>query len=231
MTIGVMDSGIGGLNVLASLMKYRCANRYLYLADDKNLPYGEKSGEELKRIALGGARRLIERGANVIVFGCNTLSVTALDFVRKKIVPPVFGLHPRPELLAGKALLMTTPTTALFLPRIGGNVRLLTPANLAEIVDERYPDLSLAERYLSPLLSPYADTENLYLGCSHYLYAKEIVKASLPRARIFDGVEHLAALVRAVLPASESKNPSIEMVFTGEKQVERYLAILASLLK
>lgn len=231
MTIGVMDSGIGGLNVLASLMKYRCANRYLYLADDKNLPYGEKSGEELKEIAIMGAKRLIERGANVIVFGCNTLSVTALEHVRKIVIPPVFGLHPRPELLAGKALLLSTPTTALFLPRIEANVRLLTPAALASLIDENYPDLSPAERYLSPLLSPYADAESVYLGCSHYLYAKPLIQRLLPKAKIQDGTDALAALVAAVLPHGGCKDPSVQFLFSAKDQSERYYEILRSLLK
>ena len=231
MTIGVMDSGIGGLNVLAALIKNRVADRYIYLSDGANLPYGNKGGGALKEIALAGCRDLAERGANAIVFGCNTLSVSALDYVRKRVVPPVFGLVPRPDLLSGRALMMTTPTTALYLPKIEKNVSLLTPAELASVIDGEYPKSEATSAYLSPLLLPYGDCEEAYLGCTHYLYAKEVIKRFLPHAKIYDGVEHLAALVRAVLPPSESKNPSIEMVFTGKKQVERYLSVLSSLLK
>ena len=231
MKIGVTDSGIGGLNVLAALIKNRCGDGYVYLSDGKNLPYGEKSGEELKTIALENAKRLIERGANVSVFGCNTLSVSALDYVRKRVVPPVFGLAPRPDLLLGRSLLMTTPTTALFLPRIEGDVCLLTPQKLAEIIDNEFPQSALTEGYLRPLLSPYFDYQTVYLGCSHYLFAKPIIKRLLPNAKFMDGVENLAALLGAVLPETGCKNPSIELLFTGENQTERYLAILSSLLR
>ena len=207
MTIGVMDSGIGGLNVLAALIKKRVGDRYIYLSDGANLPYGNKGGGALKEIALKGCRKLAERGANAIVFGCNTLSVSSLDYVRKRVIPPVFGLIPRPDLLVGKSLLLTTPTTALYLPKIEDGVSLLTPAELASKIDEEYPDTRGTESYLSPLLLPYRDYETVYLGCSHYLYAKEVIKRAIPKAKILDGVDHLAALVRAVLPMSESKNP------------------------
>ena len=231
MKIGVMDSGIGGLNVLAALIKHRCGDGYVYLSDGKNLPYGDKSGEELKAIALAGATRLAERGANVIVFGCNTLSASALDYVRKRVVTPVFGLMPRPDLLCGKALLMTTPATALFLPKVPGNVSVLTPRSLARILDRNYPKIDTAEEYLRPLLLPYRDADEAYLGCSHYLFAKEVIKRLLPHAKMLDGVENLAALVRAVLPDNSCKNPSIELCFTGEDQTRRYTQILSILLK
>ena len=231
MTIGVMDSGIGGLNVLAALIKNRCGDRYIYLSDGANLPYGSKAGDELRALALEGCERLTERGANVIVFGCNTLSVSTLDYVRKKVIPPVFGLYPRPDLLSGKALLLTTPTTALYLPKIERNVTLLTPPDLASVIDEEYPETSKTSADLSPLLLPYRDYDEVYLGCSHYLYAKAIVRRLLPRAKILGGCEHLAKMIRAVLPSEECKNPSIELVFTGKNERKRYLGILSDLLK
>ena len=231
MTIGVMDSGIGGLNVLAELIKNRCGDRYIYLSDGANLPYGEKTGETLTRIALAGTEKLIERGANCIVYGCNTLSVSALDQVRKRVIPPVFGLIPRPDLLSGRSLLLTTPTTALYLPKIEREVSLLTPAALASLIDGEYPDTEGISRYLSPLLLPYADCETVYLGCSHYLYVAEVIRRVIPRAKILSGVPHLAALVRAVLPETGCRNPTIEMLFSGEDERTRYLSILSSLLK
>ncbi len=231
MKIGVTDSGIGGLNVLSTLIKERCGDSYIYLADGKNLPYGDKNGEELRQIALENARQLADRGANAIVFGCNTLSVSALDYVRKRVVPPVFGLMPRPDLLGKKSLLLVTPTTALYLPKIEKDVSLLTPKELASLIDGEYPETRRTDAYLSPLLLPYADVETVYLGCSHYLFAKDSVRRILPRAKILDGAAHLAGLIKAVLPETGCKNPSLEFVFTGKDQTERYLGILASLLR
>lgn len=225
-----MDSGIGGLNVLAALIKRRAGDRYIYYSDGAHLPYGDKSAEELERIALKGVRVLTERGAQVVVFGCNTLSVCALDRVRKQVRPPVFGLIPRPELCNGKTLLLTTPATALYLPKIGENVALLTPTNLARIIDEEYPLAEATRCYLSPLLSPYEGCESVYLGCSHYLYARPLFKALLPQAKIYDGCEMLAALVSAVLPSEGSRDPTVDFLFGGRKEEERYYRILRRLL-
>ena len=231
MQIGVLDSGIGGLNVLASLIKHRCGEKYLYLADTRNLPYGDKSREELREIALAGVRKLIEAGANLLVLGCNTLSISALDYLRKRVELPLFGLSPRPELLSGKSLMMVTPATALSLPRIEPNVSLLTPARLASLIESDYPNQRRIKEYLTPLLLPYADCESLYLGCSHYLYAKETIRSLLPRAKMQDGCDRLAALVRAVLPPSQPKSAEVDFLFTGENRTERYAGILQSLLR
>jgi len=230
MIIGVTDSGIGGLNVLAALIKRRCGDGYLYLADGANLPYGSKSADELRQIALKSALTLERMGANVIVFGCNTLSVTALEYVRQNVKAPVFGLRPRPELLSGKALLMTTPTTALYLSKIEPNVSLLTPRKLASLIDEEYPSTERVRAYLSPLLLPYGEVERVYLGCSHYLYAKNVVSDLMPHAAISDGTESLADLIHAVLPPTENKHPSVAFRFTGKSESERYARILTELI-
>ena len=230
MMIGVTDSGIGGLQVLAPLLKRRCCDDYLYLADGANLPYGSKSPERLRDIALENARALERMGADVIVFGCNTLSVTALDHVRKHVASPVFGLRPRPELLGRKALLIATPTTALYLPKIEPSVSLLTPAELAAMIDADYPDLERVKEYLSPLLVPYEGVETVYLGCSHYLYAQPVIAELLPGAKVTDGTEALAAMIRAVLPDEGRKDPSVTFRFTGRAEDARYARILTELI-
>ena len=225
-----MDSGIGGLSVLAALVKRKCAENYVYFSDGANLPYGEKSKSELVEIALKGVQTLTERGANVLVFGCNTLSSCALDAARNAFAGPTFGLLPRPENSAGKTLLLTTPTTALYLPRLKENVSLLTPRKLAPLIDATYPDLEKVEAYLSPLLFPYRDAESLYLGCSHYVFAKRVFRNAIPQAEIRTGVEELADLVKAVLPAGRVGGQNADFLFSGKDDTRRYAAILSSLL-
>lgn len=230
MTIGVMDSGIGGLGVLAELVKRKCAENYVYFSDGENLPYGNKTKNELREIALRGVKILRERGANVLVFGCNTLSSAALDAARNAFVGPTFGLLPRPEFCLGKSLLLTTPTTALFLPKLSEDLSLLTPPDLAALIDGDYPDLTNVEAYLSPLLAPYADAESVYLGCSHYVFARSVFRKALPKAKILSGINALADLVKAVLPAANVKSQNVDFLFSGKNQTDRYAAILSSLL-
>jgi len=230
MIIGVIDSGIGGLYVLSRLIGKKCADRYLYFSDGANLPYGDKSAEEVRRIALEGTMRLAEMGANAVIFGCNTLTVCALDYVRKRVTVPLFGLLPRPELSLGKTLLLATPATGSYLPPLGKNVLLLTPPRLASIIDREYPLSSETARYLSPLLIPYKDVDSVYLGCSHYYFAKEVIKGALPRAKIMEGSDALSHLVKAVLPAVTVNNQNVDFIFSGRNETARYATILSSLL-
>ena len=230
MIIGVMDSGIGGLGVLSRLIGKKCADRYLYFSDGANLPYGDKSAEEVRRIALEGTKRLADMGANAVIFGCNTLTVCALDYVRKRVALPLFGLLPRPELSSGKTLLLTTPATGSYLPPLGKNVLLLTPPRLASMIDREYPKTSETERYLTPLLAPYGDVDSVYLGCSHYTFAKEVIKKAIPHAKITEGSDALSHLVKAVLPPVTVKNQSVDFIFSGRNESARYADILSSLL-
>ena len=230
MMIGLIDSGIGGTTVLAKLLKRKCACRYLYLADNANLPYGNKTREELCRIAAENVRTLTKRGANVIIFACNTLSVCALDTVRKETALPLFGLIPRPELTFGNALVLTTPATGSYLPSLPRGTALLTPDRLAALIDRNYPNMREVTRYLSPLLVPYKDVECAYLGCSHYLLAEEVIRALLPRAKLMEGATSLADLVQAVLPPVTVKNATVDFLFTGRDETERYSHILSDLL-
>ena len=82
--IGVFDSGVGGLTVLAALRARLPAEDYLYLGDTARLPYGTKSGETVVRYALQAADALVERGVKALVVACNTASAVALPALRDR---------------------------------------------------------------------------------------------------------------------------------------------------
>ena len=103
-TIGVYDSGIGGLTTLAALMRRlpRCSFRYY--ADNARMPFGTKTAEEVKEATCRALSRM-RRECDAIVLGCNTASVTADP-------PGVFKLRPRlDEEELSSVLLLATPLT------------------------------------------------------------------------------------------------------------------------
>ena len=71
-TIGVFDSGFGGLTVLRALLPRIAGAHYLYLGDTARLPYGAKSQETIARYAVESARFLAQSGAEFLVIACNT---------------------------------------------------------------------------------------------------------------------------------------------------------------
>ncbi|GAC1361136.1 MAG: glutamate racemase [Acidobacteriaceae bacterium] len=91
-TIGVFDSGFGGLTVLRALLPLLPGTRFLYLGDTARLPYGSKSRETISRYALSSARFLHEHDADLLVVACNTASALALDDIRAALPIPVIGV-------------------------------------------------------------------------------------------------------------------------------------------
>jgi glutamate racemase len=92
LTIGVFDSGFGGLTVLRELLPLVGGAHCVYLGDTARLPYGSKSRETIVRYALSSARFLQQRGAQLLVVACNTATALALDELRTALPIPVVGV-------------------------------------------------------------------------------------------------------------------------------------------
>ena len=83
-TIGVFDSGFGGLTVLKALLELIPDADYLYFGDTARLPYGSKSVETVARYAVEAAHYLEAHGAQLLVIACNTATALALDRLRRQ---------------------------------------------------------------------------------------------------------------------------------------------------
>ncbi len=91
-TIGVFDSGFGGLTVLRALLPLIPNADYIYLGDTARLPYGSKSRETIARYAVSSAKFLHEQGADLLVIACNTATALALEDIQQAIPIPVIGV-------------------------------------------------------------------------------------------------------------------------------------------
>ncbi len=91
-TIGVFDSGFGGLTVLRALLPLIPGARYLYLGDTARLPYGSKSRETITRYAVSSAKFLADQGADLLVIACNTASALSLEDIQQSLPIPVVGV-------------------------------------------------------------------------------------------------------------------------------------------
>jgi glutamate racemase len=92
LTIGVFDSGFGGLTVLRELLPLVAGSHCVYLGDTARLPYGSKSRETIARYALSSAQFLQQRGAELLVVACNTATALALEDLRAALPIPVVGV-------------------------------------------------------------------------------------------------------------------------------------------
>ena len=92
-TIGVFDSGFGGLTVLRALIERLPQARFAFLGDTARLPYGSKSRRTIARYAAQSAQFLVrEQGAEFLVVACNTASALALDAIQDAVSIPVLGV-------------------------------------------------------------------------------------------------------------------------------------------
>lgn len=92
--IGVFDSGLGGLTVLAALRTRLPGEDFIYFADTHFLPYGEKPEAFIQARGQAIAQALVERGAKAIVVACNTATAAAAELIRAAIPKPVVALEP-----------------------------------------------------------------------------------------------------------------------------------------
>src|SRR5579871_1328397 len=91
-TIGVFDSGVGGLTVLKALLELVPEADYAYFGDPARLPYGSKSVETVARYAVEAAHFLQAEGANLLVIACNTATALALEQIIGAVSVPVVGV-------------------------------------------------------------------------------------------------------------------------------------------
>ncbi len=205
-TIGVFDSGFGGLTVLRELLQLIPDARYVYLGDTARLPYGSKSRETIARYAVSSARFLADQGADLLVIACNTATALALDDIRAAVPVPIVGVvepGAHAALTAATAsrggtggshviVLATSATTqsgaytralnALGLRSVEKACPLLVP-----LVEEGWlhsdvhtsVTLEVLRIYLLEALEQAPAANILLLGCTHYPLLKPLIETTL----------------------------------------------------
>jgi glutamate racemase len=181
--IGIFDSGIGGLTVLAALRRRLPDERFVYLGDTARLPYGTKSSETVVRYALRAAGFLAAHDVKLLVVACNTASATALPVLEEALPVPVIGVvHPGARaaqaVTAGRVGVIGTESTIASgayeraIHDLGPGVEVVARACplFVPLAEEGWLDhevtREVARIYLAPLVA--AGIDALILGCTHY---------------------------------------------------------------
>jgi glutamate racemase len=190
-TIGVFDSGVGGLSVLQHIRQTLPNERLIYVADSGHVPYGDKSPDYIEQRSHSITRFLTEKGADAIVIACNTATAAAVASLRSHFEIPIVGMEPavKPAVAATRSgvvgVLATIGTLesarfAALLGRYGEEVEIITQGcpGLVEQVEQGELNSKrtqeLVERFTSPLLARGADT--LILGCTHYPFLSALIQ-------------------------------------------------------
>jgi glutamate racemase len=207
--IGVFDSGVGGLTVVAALRRRLPGEPILYLGDTARLPYGIKTAETVRRYTRRNVEFLVERGVRAVVVACNTASAVAVDGLEVGL--PLWGVvepgaRRAAESSAGRVGVIGTESTILSdaypraLRRLRPELEIASQACplFVPLVEEGWHEdeitEAIARRYLAPLLERKIDT--LVLGCTHYPLLKPLIQRVVGEGvRLVDSAQTVAETV------------------------------------
>lgn len=230
-TIGVFDSGFGGLTVLRALMARFPRAQFVFLGDTARLPYGSKSRRTIARYAAQSARFLVgEQGAEYLVIACNTASALALDAIQEAVSIPVLGvIEPgasaaRTASGTGDVLVIATDATvhshAYAAACRARGLRALEKACplLVPLVEEGWTDHPVTAEviriYLAEVLAEAAalnlKPDVLVLGCTHYPLLRPLIEAAVPPGmKVIDSAEAAAEAAVRLFHHQELAQPLV----------------------
>ena len=231
-SIGIFDSGIGGLTVLNEIIRLLPAEQIIYLGDTARVPYGTKSAETIKRYALEDAQFLIHQGIKLLVVACNTASSISIPSLRNKLdVPIVEVIGP-----GAKKAAATTRLRKVGVIGTEATIKSDAYANQIKIFDRDIDVISKAcplfvplveetwddgedeaylrelktitvKRYLEALKGKGIDT--LVLGCTHYPLLKDMIDNFMgEKVKLVDSAEETAKEVLEIIEGMKMRNHS-----------------------
>lgn len=237
MKVGIFDSGMGGLSVLHRAMHQMPGIDYIYYADRKNVPYGEKTVEQVKGFVDEIIRFLIAKDVDAIVIACNTATSVATKEYRNEFPVPIIGMEPAVKKaveefsdVPGRVLVAATPITIAgekllqLVERVDDEraVDLIAWPQLVRFAENGEFESAAVVESLKESLKDYPVNEYkaVVMGCTHFNYFKENYKKIFPKtAKYVDGVDGtLKQLVRK-LP-----NELTETEYHGKGSVEYYIS-------
>ncbi len=223
-SIGVFDSGIGGLSILRALRHTLPHEDFIYVADTGHAPYGERDEAFVLARAAHIAQDLIEhQGIKLLVVACNTATAVAIQTLRARWPQcPIVGVEPalkpaaasshthRVGVLATRGTLASEKFAQLQASIAGATDFVSQPCDgLAAAIEDgdsaRTTDL--CERYvhaLGPLGTQAGQIDTLVLGCTHYAFAMDdFVRLVGPQVRILETGEPVARRTRQLLQEAQ----------------------------
>ena len=197
--IGVFDSGIGGLSVVAELRALMPHESIIYLADTAHVPYGTRSDEEIRILTACAVEWLYQRGCKAVVVACNTASAFSLTHLRARYGErfPVIGLVPAVKpavqqtrnkkigVLATQGTLRGTllkdVIAEIAVPAGVEVITVMSPA-LVPFVESGAQDSAACYAELRRVLQPLVDQQvtELVLGCTHYPFLTASIQHLYP---------------------------------------------------
>ena len=183
----VLDSGVGGVSILKSLIKKLPNESFIYFLDNKNSPYGNKSKKFLEQNIINTLKEIFNNyKIKLVVFACNTITATTITKVRKTFKDIIFvGTEPPVKLVKDnqKTLVLCTEQTLKYCKilekfKSNPNFTFIALKDIAKLLDENFFNRQLILESLQSQIKN-RDYKNVVLGCTHYYFLEEEIKRVL----------------------------------------------------
>jgi glutamate racemase len=208
-SIGIFDSGVGGISVLRAIREQMPNESVVYFGDQGHIPYGPRPMEQIRDFSEAITNFLLEQNAKIIVVACNTASAAALKYLREKFPDVQFiGMEPAVKPAAehtqtGKVGVLATPATfqgvlyASVVERFANGVELFQSIcpGLVQQIEQGNLDgeetRKVLEEALLPMLEENIDT--VVLGCTHYPFVIPLIQQIVgDKVRVIDPAPSVA---------------------------------------
>lgn len=192
--IGIFDSGVGGLTVLAEIKKKLPNENIVYLGDTANFPYGDKSKDDIIKFSRANVKTLIEKNAKIIVIACGTATSQAIDVLKKEFDIPIIGIiEPTVKYVQEQKIKRIGVIATEGTIRSGAWEReLKKEIDKIEVVNKACPMLAtIAEegramsnegrQVIKEYMIPFKENkiDKIILGCTHYPIYETLIKEEL----------------------------------------------------
>lgn len=199
-SIGIFDSGFGGLTVMNAVKNLLPHENIVYFGDTANLPYGNKSAEAITSYCLKNTEFLLSLGIKLLIIACHTACTASYDKVLQASTIPIVGvIEPSISLIkshakTGKIALLGTRRTIsskIYQSLLTSNIPEAEITSIScplfvPIVEEGYADHPIAdtivEEYLRPLQGK--TIEALLLGCTHYPLLQKLIQKQMSSSTV-----------------------------------------------
>lgn len=228
-TIAVFDSGIGGMTILASVVKKIPGAKYVYFGDTANAPYGPRSSAEILALSIRAIEKLLTYHPDVVVIACNTVTSTSIAKLRERFPTVLFvgvepAIKPAVQISTNKKIMVAATQATL----VSDSYRRLKKlwADGVEVVDLARPEWvrmveendnvdEILTRDCQEILATGADV--LVLACTHFPFLKQQLQQLLPPIMIIDSADPVAFHVQELLNLPDDSTggePEIQWLFS-----------------
>lgn len=192
--IGIFDSGVGGLTVLAEIRKALPNESIIYLGDTKNFPYGNRSKEEIIQFAIQNVEILIKKEVKIIIIACGTATSQALDILKERFDIPIIGIIEPTTLYiknqnyqeVGVIATEGTIRSGAWEQKLKEKIPEISVTNkacpmLATIAEEGKAQSPEGRKVIKEYMVPFKEKHinKIILGCTHYPIYEQIIRDEL----------------------------------------------------